>query len=307
MNLKHNNLKINVRAKTFNFASLFFKKSIREDIKVLYSFCRYIDDLGDDSSIKKTHAIKQLNVIKKSITSNKSNDPIIKKFQILMRKYHISLNAPLFLISAIKEDLEEIDFKNYSQLINYSFKVAGTVGLMMCKIMKTNSPKLNLRGIQLGIAMQMTNICRDIKEDLERGRIYIPKTHRTVVNKGCKEILHNKVLRKKMSKDIEKLIDNSNKIYSNAWNGILDLPLKFSIPIAISCELYKEIGEKIKKDSCQIWERRVYVNLFEKIVISFKTFFKVILKYKTRNFSNEEKKISLILNKLEKSVYEKKR
>ena len=304
MNLKHNNFKINVRAKTFNFASLFFKKNLREDIKVLYSFCRYIDDLGDDSSIKKKHAIKQLNVIKKSIILNKSNDTIIKKFQILMGKYFIPVNIPLFLISAIKDDLGEIDFKNYSQLITYSFKVAGTVGLMMCKIMKTNSPKLNLRGIQLGIAMQMTNICRDIKEDLERGRIYIPKTHRTVINKGCKEILHNKILRKKMSKDIEKLIDSSNKIYSNAWNGILDLPLKFSIPIAIASELYKEIGEKIKKDSYQIWERRVYVNLFEKILISIKTFFKVILRYKTRNFSKEEKKILLILKKLEKFGYE---
>ena len=109
-----------------------------------------------------------------------------------------------------------------------------------------------------------------------------------------------------MSKEIEKLIDNSNKIYSNAWNGILELPLRFSIPIAIACELYKEIGKKIKKDSYQIWHKRIYVNLFEKIFISFKTFFKVILKYKTKDFPNEEKKISLILNKLDKSVYEKK-
>ncbi len=305
MNLKHNNLKINVRAKTFNFASLFFKKNLREDIKILYSFCRYIDDLGDDSSIGKSNAIKKLNVIKKSIMLNKSNDTIIRNFQILMEKYDISVHTPLFLISAIKDDLEEINFKNYSQLITYSFKVAGTVGLMMCKIMKTNSPKLYLKGIQLGIAMQITNISRDIKEDLERGRIYIPKTLRTVVNKGCNEILQNKILRKKMSRDIEKLIDNSNKIYSNAWNGILELPLRFSIPIAIACELYKEIGKKIKKDSYQIWHKRIYVNLFEKILISFKTFFKVILKYKTKDFLNEEKKISLILNKLDKPAYEK--
>ena len=305
MNLKHNNLKINVRAKTFNFASLFFRKNLREDIKVLYSFCRYVDDLGDDSSIAKPHAINQLNEIKKSIKLNKSNDTIIRNFQILMTKHNICAHTPLFLISAIKNDLEEIDFKNYSQLIIYSFKVAGTVGLMMCKIMKTNSPKLYLKGIQLGIAMQMTNISRDIKEDLERGRIYIPKTLRTVVNKGCNEILHDKILRKRISQDIEKLIDNSNKIYSNAWNGILELPLRYRIPIAIACELYKEIGKKIKKDSYQIWQKRVYVNLFEKIVISFKTFFKVILKFKTKDFPNEEKKISLILNKLDKSVYEK--
>ena len=65
---------------------------------------------------------------------NKSNDTIIRNFQILMEKYDISVHTPLFLISAIKDDLE-INFKNYSQLITYSFKVAGTVGLMMCKIM----------------------------------------------------------------------------------------------------------------------------------------------------------------------------
>ena len=97
-----------------------------------------------------------------------------------MNNYNINTKIPINLISGIKSDQKTfINYKTFSELVRYSYKVAGTVGYMFCKIIKENKKNQILRGIQLGIAMQLTNICRDIEEDLNMNRIYFPRTMRS--------------------------------------------------------------------------------------------------------------------------------
>ena len=221
MRVSDKKLTLKSRAKTFYFASLFFSKEIRLDIEDLYLFCRYADDISDSSNISTKEAKKNLQKIKKEIQNNHSNNIIVKKFLKLMTKYQINSSTPLFLIEGMLDDLKEVNLKNFEELIEYSYKVAGTVGLMMCRIMKVRDNKLKFKGIQLGIAMQLTNISRDIEEDLKRKRIYLPKSFRSFKYKNFNEITQSINLKKTISQDLKKIIGEADKIYLNAWNGIL--------------------------------------------------------------------------------------
>ena len=110
-----------------------------------------------------------------------------------MIKHKINENVPIELIKGIEYDLKgEVNVKTFEELIKYCYQVAGTVGFMFCKIIKVKDKKLILGGIQLGIAMQLTNISRDVAEDLKMNRIYIPKSMRSYKNNDKEKILGNK-------------------------------------------------------------------------------------------------------------------
>ena len=187
-------------------------------------------------------------------------------------------------------------------MIDYSFKVAGTVGLMMCDIMKINDLKLRLKGVQLGIAMQLTNISRDIKEDLEQKRIYFPQTLRSKKNYHFSEILTNKLLQKEFSRNLETLLKIADEIYKISWNGIIKLPFRYKIPIAIASCLYQSIGSKIRKKNYDIWEKRIYLTSYEKFLKTIKTLYKLFFYKDTKIVINTERKIKKILKKFD-SVY----
>ena len=123
---------------------------------------------------------------------------------------------------------------------------------------------MKFKGIQLGIAMQITNILRDIDEDLNRNRIYFPNEYLTYKNSKPKEILKNKSLQKQFSKDLKKLKVFSDLIYSNSRIGIYKLPLKYRVAIGLASRLYQGIGIKIENNNYNIWGRRYYLSLIEK-------------------------------------------
>ena len=170
---------------------LFFTQKIKNDIENLYIFCRYLDDIGDEKNLKKKQSIQILNKIKKELSRRKSKNLVIFNFINLQNKYKIENKYAFHLIEGIKSDLKRtVEFKDENDLTFYCYCVAGTVGYMFCKIININDKKLLLRAIQLGIGMQRTNISRDIKEDLELNRIYLPKIIRKY--KG-KKIIYLKI------------------------------------------------------------------------------------------------------------------
>ncbi len=289
------NFSLKKRAKTFYFASLFFSKAKQFDIKKLYLFCRFIDDLGDSSLKNNKASIIKLNKIKKELKDFKSADPVVSGFIYLMKKYNISHSIPNDLINGVLSDFKKVDIKNYNQLYHYSYKVAGTVGLMMCKIMDVQKESSLLHGVQLGIAMQLTNIARDIKEDLLKDRIYFPKEIRKNVKKNFIHLTENKKLQVRFSEDLESFLSTADQIYSLAWRGIIGLPIKYKIPIAIASYLYQSIGIKIRENKYDIWSKRIYLTHIEKIIKTIKILIKLFF-YK-RMISNK-----VVANKLNKTL-----
>ena len=292
MNLKKSNFSLKNRAKTFYFASLFFSTDKRNDIKSLYLFCRFVDDLGDNKNLSKKASKIKLNRIKKELLTRKSKDQIILNFINLMSKYGINHRIPNDLVDGVLSDLNKVNIKDYDQLFSYSYKVAGTVGLMMCDIMGVKDNSLKFNAIYLGIAMQLTNISRDIREDLLRDRIYIPKEIRIhVKNNFCKTPFSEK-LQREFSKDLKTLLDTSDIVYDLAWEGIITLPLKYRFPIAVASYLYQSIGIKIRNKDYNVWKQRIYLTKIEKVVKTFKVLIKLIYNEQKSKDTNIRKKLN---------------
>ena len=299
MKVNDRKLTLKYRAKTFYFASLFLPKVIKKDIENLYIFCRYLDDLGDDLNLNKTQSFKKLKIIKKQILKKKSTTPAVRNFINLMIKHKINRSIPIELINGIEYDLKkQVNIKTFEELIKYSFQVAGTVGFMFCKIIKVKDKKQILGGIQLGIAMQLTNISRDVLEDLKMDRIYIPESMRSYKNNDTKIILSNEIIKKKISKDLLVLLNQADLLYENAWNSIKMLKKKYGIPISLAAELYRKIGEKIKQNNGNIWKERIYVSLIEKIYFSIIAIYKLYFCKNLFFTPKIENKIILILKKI---------
>ncbi len=289
------------RAKTFYFASIFFNKKLRNDINTLYTFCRYIDDLGDAGIISKNDAKLKLKRIIKDINNCKSKNNIIKNFIFLMIEYNIKKNIPIMLIMGVIQDLGKVKFKNFDDLIIYSYKVAGTVGLMICNILRVEDKNLKFKGIQLGIAMQITNIIRDIEEDISRDRIYFPQIYRSAKETNTKKILESKDLQQSFSKDLKKLIELSDAIYNNSWQGIQKLKLNYRFPIAVASKLYQSIGHKIRKKKYNVWGQRHYLNILEKLNKTILVCLKLLFIRKTIINKKLEIKIKNTLINLDRS------
>ena len=299
MKINDRKLTLKYRAKTFYFASLFLPKVIKKDIENLYIFCRYLDDLGDDLNLNKTQSFKKLKIIKKQILQKKSTTPAVRNFINLMIKHEIDRSIPIELINGIEYDLKkQVNIKTFEELIKYSYQVAGTVGFMFCKIIKVKDKKQILGGIQLGIAMQLTNISRDVLEDLKMDRIYLPESMRSYKNNDAKIILSNEIIKKKISKDLLVLLNQADLLYENAWNSIKVLKKRYGIPISLAAELYRKIGEKIKQNNGNIWKERIYVNLIEKIYFSILTIYKLYFCKNLFFTPKIENKIILILKKI---------
>ena len=299
MKINDKKLTLQYRAKTFYFASAFLPTKVKKDIENLYIFCRYLDDLGDDPNLSKIESFTKLKIIKNQIKSKKSTFPAVKNFIDIMIKYNINKSVPIELINGIEYDLrEKVNIKSFEQLIKYCYQVAGTVGFMFCKIINIRDKKMILGGVQLGIAMQLTNISRDVVEDLKMNRIYIPLSMRNFKKNDKEKILGNKSIKKQMSKDLLVLLKKADLFYENAWSSIHVLKRKYGIPVSIAAELYRKIGKKIITKKGNIWVGRIYVNFIEKVFFSLIALYKL---YFSKNLSLNykfENKVILILKKL---------
>ena len=215
-----NNL-ISTHAKSFSWAGFFLAKQTFENGSSLYDFCRTLDDIADENTSLDSKKQK-FNKIKKDFIERNFENPLIKNIYNLIKKFNISEKIVLDLFDGIESDIKEsIEFKTKQELLVYSYRVAGTVGLMMAKILKVNS-KIALRSaVDLGIAMQLTNIARDVVEDSGRNRKYID---------------HDFI-------KIKETLGIAELFYKSSFKSIKEIPLinRFAILVArrvYSCLLY---------------------------------------------------------------------
>ena len=263
MILKKNYL--SVYGKSFNWAGFFLPKKTYTECSALYNFCRIIDNIADekDTLVNKREKFTKF---KEDFYSKKFSDDIIQDMWNLVDKYNISLNIINDLFDGIETDLDEkVNFRNKNELLIYSYRVAGTVGLMMAKILKVNKPQALRAAIDLGIAMQLTNISRDVIEDYNNHRIYIDNNYES----------------------INETLNLAEKFYKNSFYSIKEIPLGFRFSILVARRVYKKIGDNIlSKKNFQAYKNagKIYVNNFDKIIQTLICFVDLI-------------KLSLIKNK----------
>jgi len=248
---------LSIYAKSFNWAGFFLPKETNLKCSNLYDFCRTLDNIADDEGTIDVKLRRFLN-FKNNFINKEFQNPIIKNMWVLMDEYNISTKIVEDLFDGVESDIQnEIRLNSKKELLIYSYRVAGTVGLMMAKILKVNKKSSLKSAIDLGIAMQLTNISRDVIEDSKNNRFYI--------NGNFEEI----------SSTI-KLADN---FYKNSFYSIKDIPISFRFSILVARRVYRKIGHKIlNKKNFNDYQNsgKVYVSNTEKILETFLSIFDLI-------------------------------
>ena len=242
---------LSIYAKSFNWSGFFLPKKIYYRCSVLYDFCRTIDNIADknkDLEIKK----KELEEFKRKFEQKNNNESVIKNMWDLMNEKNISKKIVDDLFDGINSDLKkEVRINTEKELLIYSYRVAGTVGLMMAKIFGVKKKESLQRAIDLGIAMQLTNIARDVVEDEKKNRVYLIKS--------SKDVFEN----------IKSIILKADSFYDSSFEGIKDIPLNSRFSIIVARRVYRQIGKEIldKKDIESYRKAgKIYVSNFGKVV-----------------------------------------
>ena len=247
--------------KSFYWASFFLPKKSKDAASKLYSICRFFDDLADDNNEDQTGLLKK--------EFKKICDDLNHPINLFFKAHNISIKILGDLINGLIKDQTKVRIKNEEELIQYSYQVAGTVGLMMSPLIMVNNNKANKHAIDLGIAMQLTNIARDIYEDALMNRIYLPQDwiNNTDISELTDISLNKDLIQIKSA--IKKLILLSETYYKNGFAGMRYIPLKTRLAIFFAAKIYRAIGQKIKKNGYKYSYKRIYVSTIEKLFITF--------------------------------------
>ena len=258
-------------AKSFNWAGFFLPKNIYNDCSKLYAFCRVLDDLVDEK-IELELRIERFSKIKdffeKSykqangdgiLADENEYGSIVNNMITIADNNNIKKIILDDLIEGVSSDLKsKVYLRSVKDLLIYSYRVAGTVGLMMAKILNVNDTRSLKGAIDLGIAMQLTNIARDVIEDKKMNRQYI----------------------KSDFENIEATLKLADMFYESSFSSIKNIPIKYRFAIIVARRVYRQIGRKIrKKGDMSNYEKsgKIYVNNFGKIFQTFLSLFDLLI------------------------------
>ena len=248
---------LSVYAKSFNWAGYFLPNETFKKCSALYDFCRVADNIADDDD-KIENKEKKFTQFENDFNQKNFDNPIIKNMWGLIEEFIISLKIVQDLLIGIKSDIKDkVRLNSKKDLLIYSYRVAGTVGLMMAKILKVNKKSSLMAAIDLGVAMQLTNISRDVIEDSINNRFYIDENF----------------------EKISSTIYLADTFYENSYYSIKDIPISFRFSILVARRVYRKIGHKIlNKRNLQNYQNagKIYVSNIEKVLETFLSIFDLI-------------------------------
>ena len=262
--MKNNLLK--KHAKSFYWASFFLPSNTLSKCSSLYNFCRTLDDIVDNNN--NLNAKKEIfSKFKKDFENKNFNNQIIKDMWSIIDSENISKKIVIDLFDGVETDLEEkVVINSKKDLLVYSYRVAGTVGLMMSKILKVKNREALKGAIDLGIAMQLTNIARDVCEDKARNRQYVSHDF-----SGIREIIYD-----------------SQIFYENSFKSIRNIPIRSRFSVIVARRVYRKIGDYIlKQKNIENYNKagKIYVPVFEKLIQTFLSIFDFVKLLFSRNLN----------------------
>jgi len=252
-----NNNLLSLYAKSFNWAGFFLPKKTYLNCSALYDFCRTLDNIADNDEelINKKNNLLDF---KNNFNNKDYKNTIIKNMWSLIDNFEISIKIINDLFDGVESDLKErVQLNSKKDLFIYSYRVAGTVGLMMAKILNVKKQNALKSAIDLGIAMQLTNISRDVVEDSIKNRIYISANFESI-------------------KETLKIAD---LFYESSFSSIKEIPFSFRFSILVARRVYRKIGKNIlKKKNIENYNNsgKIYVTSIGKIVQTFLSIYDLI-------------------------------
>ena len=232
--------------KSFNWARRFLGRRMGEDAATLYRFCRVLDDMADGDI---ANGPQRLLTIRDDLAANRrATDPLLVNFLPFISAQNLSVPVIIALIDGLLKDQQPVAIHDARALCRYAYRVAGTVGLLMCQVLDCDDDLARAHAIDLGIAMQLTNIARDVLEDAEMNRRYVPGTW--VGDAGPGVILAAAgdpagPVALDVRAAVSRLLSLADRFYASGAEGYRYLPWRAHMSIAIAAKVYRQIGVQL--------------------------------------------------------------
>ena len=273
-------------SKSFYAASRLFPARLRGAATIIYTYCRLADDLIDKGGTKKT-----LESLRKRLDriylGKPANEGVDREFAKVVMKYDIPKELPLALLEGFEWDLDGKRYDNLEELTDYAARVAGSVGAMISVLMGVRDSRVLAAACKLGIAMQLTNIARDVGEDARNSRLYLPESWMRQVGLDPNTWLEKPVDDIRIRSLIKKLLEQASSYYQVSAEAIFLLPKDCRVSILSARYIYEEIGNVLKKHSFNSINHRAHVSLSKKLLLIIKSANQAVQSMLIPNFKKE--------------------
>ena len=273
--IDHSTQAINVGSKSFAAAAKLFDERTRQSAVMLYAWCRHCDDVIDgqtlghgqvegDRSTGEARLAELVDLTERAYAGESMRDPAFAAFQQVIQRHQIPLDYPLEHLAGFRMDVQDYRYQTLDDTLLYCYRVAGVVGLMMAKVMGAEAEATLDRACDLGLAFQLTNIARDIVEDAEIGRVYLPADWLAEVGIPADQI-GMPYKRPALALLAARLVELAEPYYLSASQGLRDLPLRSAWSIATAHGVYRQIGVEVKARGAAAWDTRVSTTSAQKL------------------------------------------
>lgn len=251
-------------SKSFYLASALLPEEKRSAARALYAFCRTVDDIVDESADEEREA--QLDYWRKMVEdgSFRDEDLVAAAWADTLARYHIPRHYALQLIDGVARDLSQSRYETFDDLATYCYGVASTVGLMSMYIVGFKSREAVPYAIKLGVALQMTNILRDVGEDFRNGRLYLPREELLFYGIREQDIAEGR-LTDRWRQFMKFQIERTRQLYAESWEGIKLLNRDGQLAIGAASVFYQGILDEIEKNDYDVFTRRASLSSWGKL------------------------------------------
>ena len=250
-------------SKSFYYASGLLPEEKRSAVRALYAFCRTVDDIVDESADDEREA--QLDYWRAIVeaVSFREDDLVAAAWADTLTRYHIPRHYALQLIDGVARDLFQIRYQSFDELATYCYGVASTVGLMSMYIVGFKNGEAVPYAIKLGVALQMTNILRDVGEDYRNGRLYLPREELAFYGIQESDIAEGRITNN-WRQFMQFQIDRTRQLYHESWVGVKMLEREGRLAIGAASVFYQGILDEIEKSDYDVFTRRASLSTFSK-------------------------------------------
>lgn len=250
---------------SFHAASKLLPAKVRDPALALYAFCRVADDAVDLQGDKKAAIADLSERLDLVYRSTPRNHPTDRAFAAMVEKFEMPRALPLALLEGLEWDAQERRYQTLSDVRAYSARVASAVGVMMCVIMKMRDRDVLARACDLGVAMQLTNIARDVGEDALEGRLYLPLDWMAEAGIEPEAFLREPTPRLAIRHAVQRLLKEARALYIRCDPGIERLPLRSRGGIFAARHIYAAIGTRIEEAEFDSITRRARTTKVQKL------------------------------------------
>lgn len=265
-------------SRSFAAAARLFPAETRDSASLLYAACRYFDDVidGQDLGFFHDRAVtdspeQRLRLLEEktslALRGESMEEPVFQAFQRVVQDHRIPQACVMDFLQGFRMDVQEHTYDTLDDTLQYSYHVAGVVGVMMAMVMGVRDADILDRACDLGIAFQLTNISRDVMDDLELGRCYLPAEW--LDEFGLRhDTVNDPANRAAVARVVRRLVQTAEPYYASAIAGLSALPFRSAWAIATARGVYRDIGTKVSHRGADAWDTRVVTTRKRKLYLT---------------------------------------